>query len=36
MIPHPIAPKNCLLLRDVDLLKFYEEATLLRGNSSFL
>jgi hypothetical protein len=35
-IPHPITPQTHALFRDVGLLKYYEEATSLKGNSSFL
>jgi hypothetical protein len=34
-IPHPIAPQTHFLLRDVGLLKFYEEDTSLRGTLHF-
>jgi hypothetical protein len=32
----PITPQTHALLRDVDLSKFYEEGTSLKGNSPFL
>jgi hypothetical protein len=33
---HPISHQTHALLMDVGLLKFYEEGTSLRGNSSLL
>ena len=33
---HPIQPQTKLLLRNNDLLKFYEEATSLKGNNTLL
>ena len=35
-LPHPITQETRGLLRCVNLLKFYEEATSLRGNFAFL
>ena len=36
MYPRPTTPPTQLLLRDVDLLKFYEEATALKGHNILL
>jgi hypothetical protein len=36
MYPHPITAMTHVLLRDVGLLKYYEEATYLKGNSKLL
>ena len=36
MYPHPIMIDTQLLLREVGLLKFYEEATSLKGHSGLL
>jgi hypothetical protein len=36
LYPHPIIAATHVLLRDVGLLKYYEEATSLKGHSSLL
>jgi hypothetical protein len=36
LYPHPITPTTHALLRDVGLLKYYEEATSLKGHSGLL
>jgi hypothetical protein len=36
LYPCPITAATWLLLRNVGLLKYYEEATFMKGNSAFL
>jgi hypothetical protein len=36
MFPRPITPENHLLLRVVDLLKFYENVNSLKGKKNLL
>jgi hypothetical protein len=36
MFPRPITPQNHLLLRVVDLLKFYENVNSLKGKTNLL
>jgi hypothetical protein len=36
LYPHPITAVTQVLLRNVGLLKYYEEATSLKGHSGFL
>jgi hypothetical protein len=36
MFPHLGIFKNCLLLRDVSLLKFFKEVESLKGNTKLL
>jgi hypothetical protein len=36
MFPRPITPQNHLLLRVVDILKFYESVNSLKGKTNLL